>query len=156
VRVGPRESGSSRVLCPAPHASPARSTNTSPRSADRPSRSTLKLPEPVQELVEREVISAAAAYEVSKLEDPTLQAEVAQAAVAEGLKRSEVAALVQAVKARRPAPKARPEPITIDLGDGCTVTVRWKKAGELTATQALRKALKALQEQEAKGRGEAA
>ena len=40
--------------------------------------------------------------------------------------------------------------------DGCSVTVRWKKAGELTATQALRKALKALQEQEAKGRGEAA
>jgi ParB family transcriptional regulator, chromosome partitioning protein len=117
----------------------------------------LKLPEPVQEMIEREAISAAAAYEVSKLDDPALQAEVAQAAVAENLKRSEVAELVQAVKARRPAPKARPEPITIDLGDGCTVTVRWKKAGELTALQALRKATKALQEQEAKGRaGEAA
>jgi ParB family transcriptional regulator, chromosome partitioning protein len=117
----------------------------------------LKLPEPVQEMIEREAISAAAAYEVSKLDDPALQAEVAQAAVAENLKRSEVAELVQAVKARRPAPKARPEPVTIDLGDGCTVTVRWKKAGELTALQALRKATKALQEQEAKGRaGEAA
>jgi ParB family transcriptional regulator, chromosome partitioning protein len=116
----------------------------------------LKLPEPVQEMVEREVISAAAAYEVSKLDDPALQAEVAQAAVAENLKRSEVAELVQAVKARRPTPRPRPEPVTIDLGDGCTVTVRWKKAGELTALQALRKAAKALQEQEAKGRGEAA
>jgi ParB family chromosome partitioning protein len=117
----------------------------------------LKLPEPVQEMVEQEVISAAAAYEVSKLDDPELQAEVAQAAVAEGLKRSEVAELVQAVKARRPAPRPRPEPVTVDLGDGCTVTVRWKKAGELTALQALRKAAKALQEQEVRGRaGEAA
>jgi ParB family transcriptional regulator, chromosome partitioning protein len=117
----------------------------------------LKLPEPVQEMVEQGTMSPAAAYEVSKLDDPTLQAEVAQAAVAENLKRSEVAELVQAVKARRPSPRPRPEPVTIDLGDGCTVTVRWKKAGDLTATQALRKALKAVQEQEAKGRaGEAA
>ena len=55
--------------------------------------------------------------------------------------------LVQAVKARRPAPGRRPEPMTIDLGD-CSVTVRWKKASETTALQALRKAAKQLQGRE--------
>jgi hypothetical protein len=55
--------------------------------------------------------------------------------------------LVQAVKARRPAPSRRPELITIDLGD-CSVTIRWKKASETTALQAVRKAVRQLQGQE--------
>jgi ParB family chromosome partitioning protein len=101
----------------------------------------LELPAAVQERVEEGTLAPATAYEVSKVEDPTLQAEVAQAAVSEGLRRSEVAELVQAVKARRPAPAARPEPVSFDLSD-CSVTVRWKKASATTAVQALKKALK--------------
>jgi ParB family chromosome partitioning protein len=108
----------------------------------------LDLPESVQTQVEQGGLSPATAYEVAKLPDPAMQAEVAQAAVAEGLKRSEVAELVQAVKARRPAPAARPEPATFDLGDGIVVTVRWKKACPVGALQALRRAVKLAQERE--------
>jgi ParB family chromosome partitioning protein len=107
----------------------------------------LELPASVQERVEQGALAPATAYEVSKVEDPTLQVEVALAAVGEGMKRSEVAELVQAVKARRPVPTARPEPVAFDLGD-CTVTVRWKKTSPTTAPQALRKALKLAQDRE--------
>lgn len=107
----------------------------------------LELPASVQERVEQGALAPATAYEVSKVEDPTLQVEVAIAAVDEGMKRSEVVELVQAVKARRPVPAFRPEPVTFDLGD-CTVTVRWKKASPTTAPQALRKALKLAQDRE--------
>jgi ParB family transcriptional regulator, chromosome partitioning protein len=64
----------------------------------------------------------------------------------------QVAEVVQAVQAKRPAPTPRPDPVTLDLGDGLTVTVRWRKPSDVSTTQALRKALKAAQEQEAKGR----
>jgi hypothetical protein len=37
--------------------------------------------------------------------------------------------------------------VTIDLGD-CTVTVRWKKASDVTTLQALRKAVKLAQARE--------
>jgi ParB family chromosome partitioning protein len=104
----------------------------------------LELPTSVQDRVEEGSLAPATAYEVSKVEDPAIQAEVAQVAVDEGLKRSEVAELVQAVKARRPVLAARPEPVAFDLGD-CTVTVRWKKASPTTAPQALKKALKMAQ-----------
>jgi ParB family transcriptional regulator, chromosome partitioning protein len=107
----------------------------------------LDLPADVQVRVEEGELAATVAAELTKLPDAELQAEVAQAVVAEGLTRTEVTELVQAVKARRPAPSRRPEPITIDLGD-CSVTVRWKKATDTTALQALRKAAKQLQGQE--------
>jgi ParB family chromosome partitioning protein len=108
----------------------------------------LELPASVQQAVEQGTLAPSTAYEVGKLEDPALQAEVAMAAVAEGLTRSEVTELVQAVKAKRPAPAAKPEPQTIDLGDGTTVTIRWKKANAITALQALRKAVKLAQDRE--------
>ena len=108
----------------------------------------LELPASVREQVEQGVLAPATAYEVSKVADPTLQAEVAQAAVAEGLSRTEVSELVQAVKAKRPVPAARPEPVTIDAG-GVLVTLRWKKGGNgPTAVQALKKALKILQDRD--------
>ena len=81
------------------------------------------------------------------LVDLHVQAQVAQVVVAEGLTRTEVTQLVQPVKARRPTPNRRPEPVTVDLGD-CVVTVRWKKMSETTALQALRKAAKQIQERE--------
>jgi ParB family chromosome partitioning protein len=108
--------------------------------------SLLELPAEVQSHVEGGALAATVAAELSKLPDPELQAEVAEAVISEGLTRSEVTELVQAVKARRPTPQRRNEPVSIDLGD-CTVTIRWKKPSETTALQALRKAAKQIQEQ---------
>ena len=109
--------------------------------------SLLDLAGPVQERVDAGELAPSAAYEVGKIADPAIQAEVAAAAVAGKLSRSEVAEVVQAVRARRPAPQTRPEPVTLDLGDGVTVTVRWKRAGPVGPVQALRRALKLAQEQ---------
>ena len=68
----------------------------------------LDLPADVQVRVEGGELAATVAAELSRIADPTVQAEVAEAIVAEGLTRSEVTELVQAVKARRPAPGRRP------------------------------------------------
>ncbi len=106
----------------------------------------LELPAEVQGRVEQGGLSPAAAYEIGKLEDPAAQATLAETAVDQKLTRSEVLEAVKAVRARRPAAVARPEPVTIDLGDG-VVSVKWKKAGP-TAIQMLRRALKELQERE--------
>jgi ParB family chromosome partitioning protein len=108
----------------------------------------LVLPEDVQSQVERGALAPSAAAEIAKIAEPEVQSRVAQAAVTEGLRRDEVAELVQAVKAKRSAPPARPEPVTLDVG-GVVVTLKWKKGGEVvTATQALRKALKQLHDRE--------
>jgi ParB family chromosome partitioning protein len=115
----------------------------------------LDLPVEVQQRVEQGGLSPAAAYEVSKLEDPAAQAELAQTAIAEGLTRSDVAEAVKAIRARRAAPEARPDPVTFEFGD-VAVKVTWKKGGSLTTTQALRRALKEAQERERKGEVEAA
>src|SRR3954453_12751807 len=64
----------------------------------------LDLPAEVQGRVEGGELAATVAAELTKLPDPALQAEVAQAVIAEGLTRTEVTELVQAVKARRPTP----------------------------------------------------
>ena len=37
-----------------------------------------------------------------------------------------------------PSPPPRPDPVTLELGDGVTVTVRWKKAGPVGLVPALR------------------
>lgn len=103
----------------------------------------LELPQVVQEQVEAGHLAPATAYEIGKLPEP-LRAEVAQAAVSEGLKRSEVADLVQAVKAKRPAPTPRPDPISFDLGS-VVVKVIWKKADGPDLVRALRQALKLAQ-----------
>jgi ParB family transcriptional regulator, chromosome partitioning protein len=116
----------------------------------------LELPDAVQEQVEQGGLSPAAAYEVSKLERSEDQVAVAQAAVEQGLRRSEVAELAQAVKARRPSPAARPSPVEFDLGDGTMVRISWKKANSTGPTQALRKALKASQERERRDESDAA
>lgn len=65
--------------------------------------SLLELPTDVQVRVEGGELAATVAAELSKIADPAVQAEVAEAVVAEGLTRTEVTELVQAVKARRPA-----------------------------------------------------
>jgi ParB family chromosome partitioning protein len=113
----------------------------------------LDLPAAVQERVEGGELAATVAAELTKLPDPALQAEVAQAVVTDGLTRSEVTEVVRAVRARRPAPPARPDPVTIDLG-GCTVTVRWTRGDKTPALQALREATRRLREQEQKQAGD--
>jgi ParB family chromosome partitioning protein len=107
----------------------------------------LELPDNVQARVEGGALAATVAAELTKLEDPAVQEEVAEAVVAEGLTRTEVTELIQAVKARRPAPARRPDPMMVDLGE-CSVTVRWKKQSAMTAVQALRKALKQVLDRE--------
>jgi ParB family chromosome partitioning protein len=110
----------------------------------------LDLPGDVQDRVEQGELAPSAAYEVAKLPAAD-QARVAEAVVGEGLTRDEVADLVKAVRAKRPAPAARPGPVTMDVGEG-VVTVRWKKGGEtMTAVQLLRKALKQALERERPG-----
>jgi ParB family chromosome partitioning protein len=65
----------------------------------------LELPGAVQAAIESGELAPSVAYEVSKLEDPAAQAEVADRAVAEGMNRAEV---VRAVRARSTSkPKGR-------------------------------------------------
>jgi ParB family chromosome partitioning protein len=111
----------------------------------------LDLPEPVQDQVDRGELAASVAYEVSKLPDDEQRLQLASAAVAEKLTRSEVAEAVKAVRARRPPPDARPEPVEVEVEPGVNVVVRYRKASSLTAVQALRKALKLLQERDRPG-----
>jgi ParB family chromosome partitioning protein len=113
----------------------------------------LELPAAVQDAVEAGDLPASTAYEVAKLADPAAQAELARAARSEGLTRSEVVEAVRAVKSRRPAPAARPDPVTVD-GEGWTVVVRWNKAGGPTAAQVLRKAARMAQERERERAGD--
>jgi ParB family chromosome partitioning protein len=111
----------------------------------------LDLPEPVQNQVERGDLAPTVAYEVSKLPDHEQRLALAEAAVAEKLTRSEVAEAVKAVRARRAVPQARPDPVEVEVEPGVSVLVRYRKASSLTAVQALRKALKALQERDRPG-----
>jgi ParB family chromosome partitioning protein len=116
----------------------------------------LELPAVVQDAVEQGVLAPATAYEVSKIVDAGTQAEVAAAVVEQKLSRSEVADLVQAVRAKRPAPAAKPAPVELDLGDGTVVKVTWRKANGTGPLLALRKAIKALQDRERQGEADAA
>lgn len=111
----------------------------------------LDLPAPVQDHIDRGELAASVAYEVSKLPDPEQQLELGSAAVAEKLTRSEVAEAVKALRARRLPPEARPDPVEIEIESGITVVVRYRKPSSVTAVQALRKALKTLQERERSG-----
>lgn len=78
----------------------------------------LELPASVQEAVAGGAISPTVAYEVSKLADPRMQAEVARLAVAEGLNRLDV---VEAVRARSSKAgkgrggKAKPRPTSVTI-----------------------------------------
>jgi len=107
----------------------------------------LELPVAVQDQVERGDLAPTTAAELAKLPEAARE-EVARAVVEGGLKRSEVGDLVQAIRARRPAPASKPEPVTVDLGDGTTVRISWKKANGTDPVKALKLALKRLQERD--------
>lgn len=116
--------------------------------------SLLELPEAVQAQVDEGKLAVRSAAEIARIDDPVMQAHVAQVAVDEGLKRDEVVELARSMKARRPAPVARPNPVMLDLGDAL-VKISWKKSG-LSAVQILRRALKQAQEMEKQSDDEAA
>jgi ParB family chromosome partitioning protein len=92
----------------------------------------LELAPAVQERVGAGELSPAAAYEVSKLEDPVQQAEVAERVVREKLTRDQAAAAVREKSGRpsgassgtpRKADTTRPARIEYRLDDGTTVTI---------------------------------
>jgi ParB family transcriptional regulator, chromosome partitioning protein len=107
----------------------------------------LELPSAVQEQVEQGALPPATAYEVSKLEDPDAQREVAARVVAEGLSRAETVEAVRkvgrtsngrgAIKARPKRPTVRTVKTTV-----AKVTIEFRKAVEpAEIVTALREAL---------------
>lgn len=105
----------------------------------------LDLPESVQDQVDAGELAPSVAYEISKLPDAVSQTEVAQAVVDGGMTRAEVSEVIRAVRAKRPAPAAKPEPITLDVG-GVSVTVKWKRADGPELVKVLKLALKMAQD----------
>jgi ParB family chromosome partitioning protein len=123
----------------------AKRLRVSPSSISK-SLTLLELPEEIRTQVDEGVLPAATAYQISQVASPQAQVALTKAAVDEGLTGAEVAEMVKAVRARRPVAPAKPEPVTVDLGDGA-VRITWKKAGH-SAAQMLRRALKEIQAQE--------
>jgi ParB family chromosome partitioning protein len=121
----------------------------------------LNLPVPVQERVESGEIAASVAYEVSKLEDPAKQSEVAAIAIAEGLNRAEVVRVVRErsakpAKGRGAKAKARKTSATIRAANGARVTVEHRKGlDDDVILSALADALAQLRNRQ-ESRGEAA
>ncbi len=104
----------------------------------------LTLPAPIQEAVDAGAIRPQAAYELSRVEDPAEQADLAERAKAGNLKREELRARV----ARTSKPKGRggkPAKVTerfIRTATGPRVTVEWSRGlGPETIAAALRDAL---------------
>jgi ParB family chromosome partitioning protein len=106
----------------------------------------LDLPGEVQAMVDGGDLAPSAAAEIAKLSTVD-QVVVAEMAVDRKLTRDEAAELVKAVRARKPAPPPKPDPVVLDVAE-CVVTVKWRKAGPTSALQALRKAIKELQDRE--------
>jgi ParB family transcriptional regulator, chromosome partitioning protein len=116
----------------------------------------LTLPGEVQSRVEQGALSPATAYEVSKLDDPDAQAEVAARVVSEGLSRAETVEAVR--RASKPSSKgrggkAKPKPLptarTIRTESGARVTVEHRKGIDTSvAIRYLREALAKLERDE--------
>jgi ParB family chromosome partitioning protein len=124
----------------------------------------LDLAPAVQERVGAGELSPAAAYEVSKLDDPRQQVEVAERVVAEKLTRDQAAAAVREKSGRKRAqqPAAadeaaarRPSKVEYHLDDGTMVTVSGPAAADPAGVvAALEQAL--ARAQQGQGRGQAA
>jgi ParB family chromosome partitioning protein len=101
----------------------------------------LELPAVVQEQVEQGALPPATAYEVSKLEDPDAQREVAARVVAEGLSRAETVEAVR--RASKPThagktrgTKSKPRKVTervIRTGAGTKLTIENRKGLDVAA-----------------------
>jgi ParB family chromosome partitioning protein len=128
----------------------------------------LELPVIVQDQVEQGALPPATAYEVSKIDDPNAQAEVAARVVAEGLSRADTVEAVRKANRTskgRGAIKARPKPLPkehlVKLEDGFKVVVIGRKGFDLgrvvlALEEALAKARARLEPAEQVGDSEAA
>jgi ParB family transcriptional regulator, chromosome partitioning protein len=129
----------------------------------------LTLPDEVQGHVERGALTPATAYEVSKLDDPEAQREVAARVVAGGMNRAETIQAVREVaqttrgsakgkQGRGAKPKVKlPTERTIRTTTGHKVTVAGRKGFDgVTLVQALEEALATARAEIAGERGEAA
>jgi ParB family transcriptional regulator, chromosome partitioning protein len=113
----------------------------------------LDLPDTIQEKVEQGALAPATAYEISKVEDPAAQAELAARVVAEGLSRQETVAEVRRAAGRPARAKGR------GVGKGkkltprvfrsstarVTVELLKKAAGAEAMLELLREAVRALE-----------
>jgi ParB family chromosome partitioning protein len=106
----------------------------------------LNLPAPVQAQVDRGELPASVAYEVSRLEQPEEQAELAARVVAEKLTRDQVVDVVKARKEGRGARVPSTGRTEFRLRDGCKVTVAGLPDDDPeTVVARLKEALKAAQ-----------
>jgi ParB family chromosome partitioning protein len=97
----------------------------------------LELPAAVQDQVDSGALAATAAYEVARLPESEQQIAVAQVAVEQRLTRDEVAEMARTLKARRPAPAPRPDPVTLDVAPRVQVVVRYRGDSQVSAEEAL-------------------
>jgi ParB family chromosome partitioning protein len=98
-----------------------------PASAVSQALSLLELPAPVREQIDAGELAASVGYELSKLEDPAHQVELAGRVVAEGLSRAETVEAVRRASGRSATRKGRgarkPTTRVFRRAAGCTVTV---------------------------------
>ncbi len=95
----------------------------------------LELPEPVRASVEEGALPPATAYELSKIEDPALQEEVAHRVVAEGLSRAETVEVLHRATGRSPrtvaktktAKPGKPSERVFRSKNGLKITIEFKK-----------------------------
>jgi len=126
----------------------------------------LRLDADVQERVEAGALAPSVAYEVSKLDDPEAQREVAGRIVAEDLSRAEAIEAVKAAgrssggKAKGRGAKAKPRKVTsrtLKTSAGYRITAEHRRGVEPeTLAAALRDALGQVEAELQRGRGEAA
>jgi ParB family transcriptional regulator, chromosome partitioning protein len=105
----------------------------------------LGLPEAVQDEIDAGRLAPSAATEIARLPTPDIQEQVSRAVVENRMTRSEATDAVRSILASRPEAEVRPQPVTIDVGDGVVVKVTFRKATTTTAIQALRKAARMAQ-----------
>jgi ParB family chromosome partitioning protein len=99
------------------------------------------LPGAVRELVEQGSLPPHTAYEVSKLDDPADQVELAEWAVRDRLSADQAAEAVKSRKLgiRAPAESPRPRPVQVEVRPGVVVTVKGV-TGEAEAAEACKAA----------------
>lgn len=93
----------------------------------------LTLPESVQERVDQGGLTSTTAYEIAKLDDPTVQIRLATAAAEQGLTRADVAKQVKRSPSKKKAPAAKKlPPARVWRIEGCRVEVSRKSGVDPT------------------------
>lgn len=97
------------------------------RSVVSRSLALLKLPESIQDQISRGAISQTQGYELSKISDPTPQAELASLIVSQGLTIEDVAKVIRGSPTKRTSPH-KVQTTMVFRVSGCRIVIR-KKAG---------------------------